>query len=272
MTVPYNISLTGVGEQLNEHFPIVKILNKPHFYFNEMYTIDNKDIYLTPKDYGEFTTLVYNVLTKKLPSLKNLTDYLNSLVNIVIALNKPIVWITPAGLKISLSPIQFESKVTQAKLIPNSKPVTISLPTTKYNTIKMRRSFMPNLIHSLDAANIHLLFRKVKNENININSIYTIHDCFATTANKMYELEQLIKYTFLDIYFTDGNYLEKMHNHIIDQIKAYSGNEILEENGEQYIQINKKIIKIPNIPTQFISNKYHQEFINGILNSIYFIK
>ena len=79
--------------------------------------------------FGELTKVIYEVLTKELPSLKKLTDYLNSLINILLKLNKPVIWITPNGLKINLSTIKFESVKTTSRLLPNSKPVTISLPT-----------------------------------------------------------------------------------------------------------------------------------------------
>jgi DNA-dependent RNA polymerase len=61
---------------------------------------------------------------------------------------------------------------------------------------------MPNLIHSLDASNIHLLTLKLTGQ-----PLYTVHDCFATTANNMSQLNKLIKEAFIQIYFTDGNYL-----------------------------------------------------------------
>lgn len=167
--------------------------------------------------FGELTKVIYEVLTKELPSLKKLTDYLNSLINILLKLNKPIIWITPNGLKINLSTIKFESVKTTSRLLPNSKPVTISLPTKELNKVKIRRSFMPNLIHSLDASNIHLLISKLDNM-----CFYTIHDCFATSANNMLLLDHLVKLTFIEIYLKDGNYLERMHSNIQDQIKSFA--------------------------------------------------
>jgi DNA-directed RNA polymerase len=68
---------------------------------------------------------------------------------------------------------------------------------------------MPNLLHSLDASNIHLLCN-----NLSGQPLYTIHDCFATTANNMVVIEQEVKKTFIEIYFSSGNYLVKMHNNI----------------------------------------------------------
>ena len=51
--------------------------------------------------------------------------------------------------------------------------------------------------------------------------LFTIHDCFATTPNNMEQLNQLVKASFSEIYF-GKNYLIKMHNSFLDQIKSYN--------------------------------------------------
>ena len=101
--------------------------------------------------------------------------------------------------KISLSIRQFESKITQSNLVQYSKPITIKLPLNKLDNKSIISGFMPNLIHSLDASNIHLLIPKLTDQ-----PLYTVHDCFATTANNMSKLDNLIliKETFIQIYFT----------------------------------------------------------------------
>lgn len=63
---------------------------------------------------------------------------------------------------------------------------------------------MPNLVHSLDASNVHLLCN-----NLTGQPLYTIHDCFATTPNNMEFIEHCVKDAFIKIYFSSGNYLEK---------------------------------------------------------------
>lgn len=53
---------------------------------------------------------MYNCLINKLPALKLLTNYIEELLNIILKLNLPVIWITgPAtvGLKIQLSTIKF---------------------------------------------------------------------------------------------------------------------------------------------------------------------
>jgi hypothetical protein len=79
----------------------------------------------------------------------------------------------------------------------------------------MKRSFMPNFIHSLDAANVHLLLDNISKINV---PIYTIHDCFATTPNNMLTLETLVKKAFIDIYFKDEGYLFKIHKYFVENI------------------------------------------------------
>jgi DNA-directed RNA polymerase len=43
--------------------------------------------------------------------------------------------------------------------------ITISFQTNKLNIIKFKTSLMPNLIHSLDACNIHLLIKELSEED-----------------------------------------------------------------------------------------------------------
>ena|ERR1700712_4527248 len=91
MTVPYNISLTGIGEQLREHFSITKEFDKTFFRVDSKYSKSNKTIFLYPNEFGELTKIVYLVLTQKLPSLKTLSSYLDKLLKIVTKTNSYVV-------------------------------------------------------------------------------------------------------------------------------------------------------------------------------------
>ena len=77
---------------------------------------------------------LYIVLTKELPSLKVLAVYFKS----------------------SYTNVKFTSTKVHAKLLKTSAVTTIKLPTDSLDKFSMKRSFMPNFIHSLDAANVHL--------------------------------------------------------------------------------------------------------------------
>ena len=86
----------------------------------------------------------------------------------------------------------------------------------------------------------------------------------------MENIEKLVKLAFLEIYFNRGNYLEKMHCHLLAQIKSYAKDiEII--NDTEYIKINNELFEIPKLPESFKNRKTMFDFINGIINSPYFI-
>ena len=212
-----------------------------------VFTKDNIPVRLYNKDITSLAHLIYNAILNNIPSLKLLNKYLEEWVDVMNELDLPIVWITPSGLKIKLSIVKFDKIRSRSKLLPYGKPVTISLPTNELNKKKIKSSLMPNLVHSLDASNIHLLIDYLKNE-----PLFTIHDCFASTPNNMSKMELMVKNVFIKIYLADSNYLEKMHNNFIDQINSYIPiDNIIYENDDIFILIKKNNkdmkLKLPNL-------------------------
>ena len=155
--------------------------------------------------------------------------------------------------------------ILESSLIPFGKPVTISIPTKNLNSRKIKSSFRPNLVHSLDASNIHLLYNKLTGQ-----PLYTIHDCFATTANNMEFIEHYVKDAFIKIYFSNGNYLEKMHYSIIEQINSYSP-IVTKSDGNEYVIIQDKEYIVPKLPKSFTNQQMVDIFVNGLRKSKFFI-
>jgi hypothetical protein len=77
MTIPYNISLTGIGEQLEEHFKKLWKINNYEYLIPAELAING--ISFSSKEFGLFTKIIYEVLTKDIPSLKTLTNYFKNL-------------------------------------------------------------------------------------------------------------------------------------------------------------------------------------------------
>lgn len=159
---------------------------------------------------------------------------------------------------------------------------------------------MPNFIHSLDAANVHLLLLNISETNL---PVYTIHDCFASTPNNMFILEKYVKEAFIEIYFKDDGYLSKLHKHFKEEIISATDtfipeiknmnipiekdisqnitstntvshlNKLLEDNYTYVLnRDNRELIKIPNLPDGYNDKKNHLNlFIKGLLKSKYFI-
>jgi hypothetical protein len=82
MTTPYNISMTGIGEQIAEHFYKIWELKQYVYTVPETATIINgQKCYLYSKDFDELTKVIYEVLTKDIPSFKNLTNYFKEIIS-----------------------------------------------------------------------------------------------------------------------------------------------------------------------------------------------
>ena len=272
MTIPYNITSYGISEHIKEKCTEYRDGKKLYYLVDSKYVKNNQALSLHNKDIISLSNLIYTSLLDNIPSLKLLNKYLDGWVDVMKELNLPIVWITPSGLKINLSIMKFNKVRTRSKLLDYSKPVTISLPTNKLDIAKIKSSLMPNLVHSLDASNIHIL-----TEYLNDEPLYTIHDCFASTPNNMNKMNNMVKNAFIKIYFEDSNYIEKMHNNFIEQIKSYVAKDnLIYDNEDIYIILNDKNnyerkLKIPNIPSGFTNKEIVDIFVKGIRKSKYFI-
>lgn len=153
-----------------------------------------------------------------------------------------------------------ESKKIKTSLIKKAKPISILMPTDQIDYRNVKTGFMPNLIHSLDASNIHILVKNINNINIsnksnklkhlsNIN-LYTIHDCFAGDYKNMRLLELLVKHSFVELYFKQ-DYLEVIHSSFIYQISSHT--TIHEKNNVRFINYtnnldNSEVLDIPKLP------------------------
>ena len=97
MTLAYNVSLSGMGEQLKDFFIVTNILNNSFIKVPKELTNNNQELLLTFKEFGELTKIIYLVLTRELPGLNTLTNYFNKIIELVVKLNRPVSWITPSG-------------------------------------------------------------------------------------------------------------------------------------------------------------------------------
>src|SRR5436305_5296223 len=122
---------------------------------------------------------------------------------------------------------------------------TIKVNCNKFNNQKQIRAFMPNLVHSLDATSIALLVDYYFKIKFPENNIYTIHDCFAVTTDRVETLINLLKFVYLDIY-SNENYLIKMDKEILHNIKLHFGEDCYDEKTRK-IKVNDLVLTYPNI-------------------------
>lgn len=230
---------------------------------------------LTSKELNFVCSLIYNGLKSELPSIHKLNVYLDAMVKLLSKLGIAFTWITPSGITIKLAYLKFESIRTATSVLTNARPITIAVPTKTIDVRKSSQALMSNLIHSLDASNIHLLADLLKEKKLSM-PFYTVHDCYAALPHEMRDIEVCVKEAFIKIYFSDSGYLNKLHAHLFAQLKSLSGfGERINDNGvkEFYVTTNDGVeMPVPAIPFDFDDDEVLlKQYRDGIMSSQFFL-
>nr|QWO71438.1 RNA polymerase [Termitomyces sp. T123] len=299
MTIPYNVGLVTMGEQIiNDGFFIKKYdsfskdsKEKSFFYIVSPELVKDEykgeTIVLTNSEMQKFNTILYFSVYNTFPNLRDYVNYLNKFAYIFGLLDSPIVWTTPVGMTIKMAYTELKRKRGKNLFNPK-KSNSVSLPLKKMDKLANKIAFMPNFIHSMDSTNIQLLIKILRENKQNIN-LFTIHDCFATTPDTMKLLNSEVRKAFAMMYF-DLNYIKNLHLDFLKQIslitqiyqKDTEGNRFHYDirdnfslNKNLFFIINnngKEVIKnIPDFPFEEKWEVVKDIFKEGILNSVYFI-
>lgn len=133
------------------------------------------------------------------------------------ALNLPITWNLPSGLKISQSYLTVGSKDIRPFSYSKTKLVLSIVRKNEFDKNKQITALMPNLIHSLDANTLCTLYQTFS-IRFNNPQFFSVHDCFATTFDKVFLLKTILASVYTDIY-TNKQYLLKFDQDIINLLK-----------------------------------------------------
>jgi DNA-directed RNA polymerase len=131
---------------------------------------------------------------------------------------------------------------------------------------KQKRAIRPNFIHTLDATTIALLFK-----NFDSKILYTVHDCFAVTADKVVGLKDQLKSIYLKMY-TEDAYLLNFDKFVRDSIKNTDPNAF-DQDEKNIIIIYKgkeKIVPFPDI-TKILKNNISNKDMYKLGKSFYII-
>lgn len=247
MTIPYSVTLIGVKEQLIENLTKVKIpTGGTKFIYVYDYHEDNQSFRLNNKELFILAKFIHNSIFNLHPKLKIFVNYWYQVTNLLTSYNLGLKWLVPNGLLINQKYVHFEKITLFYKLFSKNKQVTLRKPTDKINLRKQKSGILPNLIHSLDACVLTLLTNKIITSGLNI-PFYSVHDCFASTANNMFTLKTFYQHSLLDVY-EDNKILKTIQKDINDYIKAQKPNskndlEIPDLNILIKPRINKNLMK-----------------------------
>jgi hypothetical protein len=224
----------------------------------------NSEIKLESKDFNIIYDFLIDIITKIAPSLLEISSYLKQIANICSAANIYIPWTLPTGIEVRQSYMEIKnyriSPFNYAKYSFNLKIIN----SEKIDNRKQIAAFMPNLIHSLDAASLVILLHGYfNNNNLDVKNIFAIHDCFAVTANNMNYVINSLKASYMLLY-SDKKYIIELDNNIKKHIKTFIDEDFDNSNNiDNFVKVtvfDKNVKKI---------KKFKYPDINKILNTNY---
>jgi DNA-directed RNA polymerase len=243
MTYSYNASHPQMVNYVKQalHSFTMKIGDKEEIVYSNSET---SKCYLTSKDISIFVKCFTDVIKETFPKMHELKNYIKSIVKICTKLNIPIPWVLPSGAIVSQSYLDSKTLKIRPFAFINSRFSFKTIIKDKFDLRKQSNAAMPNLIHSLDASSIALLYKELSGNNT--LNLYTIHDCFAVTADRVELLINLLKGVYLKIY-SDDIYLLTLDKHIKYTILNSFGPTIFSQDQKYIILDNKEKIAYPKL-------------------------
>ena len=123
--------------------------------------------------------------------------------------NLTMKWTTPMNFPVEMDyryDVPFQVKTTIAGSLIYT---TYRREINKKNSRKYSSSISPNIVHSLDAAIVQGVALYCKNADEPISNLLMVHDSFATTPNRIDQLNKIIRKVVIDLFSED--YLEILY-------------------------------------------------------------
>lgn len=243
MTIPYNASAFAIVNYFKEEFDMKQEGSNTVYYYKE-----DPLIKFNENDFNSLRKALGVVIFEDYPRLAELLKYLKEIAHISNKLKLQIPWKLPTGLFVQQEYYQTNTLKVKPFLYSKDLLNLRVIEKEKFNSRKQIRAFMPNLIHSLDAASLILLVNEFFKEN-KYKNFYSIHDCFAVTCNNVEFMMNYLKSAYCIIYSKD-NYLLELNNTFLENIKDSYGPDCYDPETKR-ITIEKSLVSDETIKIKY---------------------
>ena len=223
MTLPYNASASSQTKYLVEDLHAfdcdkeTKIMWYSGCENNSKPRINSRGAYLV-------VSSIKYVIHRDFEKINKLSKYLKNIAKLLNILELPITCRLPTGLTVIQSYMQ--TITTSITPFAYSKTrLNINTRTRNYNNKKQALVLMLNLIHSLDATSMYLLYKSFSKIYPECQ-FFSVHDCFGTITDKVVTLKIILASVYTDLY-SDNHYLTSFDD---DTFKSLNDNRGLDVN------------------------------------------
>lgn len=254
MTYSYNSSLPrmveNVAKNLIPHDIIengVDLEGNPKLEY--IYAIDKEGIengaFVKRVDIVVFIRVFQHILNQEFKRLKALKDYIKGIVKVCSKLKIGVPWVLPSGAIVSQAYLAYKTADIEPFAFTSTR-YNFRTVLKDFNNTKQLSATMPNLIHSLDASSIALVYDRFSQRNSDQNNLFTVHDCFGVTCDNVELLIDTLKAAYIFIY-SDKVYLVELDSYVKDTLRKNFGNDVFIEDNKLVQYLDSKTLKTKTI-------------------------
>ena len=188
------------------------------------------------KSAGYLASTLISVFYNLYPKFKELMLYLEGMGK---GMEAPLKWSSPSGYPVLQYYRKTKTKRVKSLLFGRIRAFNYNDETEEIDKAKMGRAFIPNFIHSLDAAVMHIAVARLKD----VECVGAVHDCFATHAADVPQLLEVLRDANADVFGCDPVvFWEKIFSlkplekqaleDIVDDFSSMSGDLVIDEVRE----------------------------------------
>lgn len=185
MTCSYGSTESGIRQQIRDKLKDGDV------------TIDAPD-YATESAAVTYLADVFcHVREAVMPTAMRIRDWLEETAEALAIDGKPMEWTTPTGSRVR----QACHKIKSDRIRAGASQIRLTRPLPDLDVKKQRQGAVPNYIHSLDGALVHLTVNGCVAEGV--EHITTIHDCFGSRAADFDVLNRVLRERMAAMYETN---------------------------------------------------------------------
>ena len=251
MTIPYNGSIRSMIQYIKSNLYQIEDNKKDGLTWYSKSEFSNKPC-INHKDISLLVVCIHHIVHNDFEKIKKLMKYLRNVATVLTLLGLPIIWSLPHGLTVKQSYLELKTTSIRPYMYSKTK-INIQVKNKdKYDKNHQIRALMPNLIHSLDASSLALLFDAFHKSFEVQPQFLAIHDCFGTTFDKVEILKTILASVYMDLYCTNP-YLDQFDSDVLYSIER-AGVSIDKKSRTLEIEING------------VPQKYELHSINWVKN------
>ncbi len=169
--------------------------------------------------------LIWDCVGEVVVAAAGAMDWLQKVAKIAAKESLPVIWNTPAGLKVMQEYTTSEQKRLELTFQKVRLQLSIDVASKKIDKRKQGSGISPNWVHSMDAAHMQLTVSRCHDEGI--RSFSLIHDSYGTHAGNAWAMAQFLREEF---------------------VKMYGDHDVLAEFGHEISAMLPEGNKLPSLP------------------------